>query len=112
MKKKYAMKWIKALRSGEYKQGQPGKMQDDEGGYCCLGVLREICRSSGGPQILTNSEASLVGMRSLLGVMPGITLTELNDGAYVTRHRTPSGQPERFTFEEIADIIEQEWPNL
>lgn len=33
-------KWIKALRSGEYEQGQRFLCLD--GAYCCLGVLREI----------------------------------------------------------------------
>ena len=31
-------RWINALRSGKYKQGQ-GSLLDEAGGYCCLGVL-------------------------------------------------------------------------
>ncbi len=39
MKKNIATKWVKALRSGEYKQGY-GCLHDNETkGYCCLGVL-------------------------------------------------------------------------
>jgi hypothetical protein len=34
-------KWLVALRSGEYKQGQ-NQLFDGEK-YCCLGVLAEIC---------------------------------------------------------------------
>lgn len=32
--------WLKALRSGEYKQGQTALRRGDE--YCCLGVLCEV----------------------------------------------------------------------
>ncbi len=39
MKKNIATKWVKALRSGEYKQGY-GRLHDiGSKGYCCLGVL-------------------------------------------------------------------------
>jgi len=38
MPKAVKERWLKALRSGEYKQGQ-GMLRDAEGGYCCLGVL-------------------------------------------------------------------------
>jgi len=30
-------KWLKALESGEYKQGK-GQLCDEDGGHCCLGV--------------------------------------------------------------------------
>lgn len=33
--------WIKALKSGDYPQGQGHLCGDD--GYCCLGVLEECC---------------------------------------------------------------------
>lgn len=33
-------KWIKALRSGEYKQCKKGLRVED--GYCCLGVLTDL----------------------------------------------------------------------
>src|SRR6185295_18826871 len=44
MNKEIKEKWIKALRSGEYKQGR-GRMDREEGGehyFCCLGVLCDI----------------------------------------------------------------------
>ena len=34
-------KWCAALRSGEYQKGV-GRLQDDKGNYCCLGVLQMI----------------------------------------------------------------------
>ena len=45
MKKSKAMKWVKALRSGKYKQATGFlKVKEDSGdcSYCCLGVLGEI----------------------------------------------------------------------
>lgn len=41
MPKKYLNKWLKALRSGEYKQTKEGFLHDPgTGGFCCLGVLQ------------------------------------------------------------------------
>lgn len=46
MKKEVAEKWVKALRSGEFKQTRKVLSQDDHDGagpsFCCLGVLCEI----------------------------------------------------------------------
>lgn len=33
--------WVKALRSGKYKQGR-GLLRNDNDGYCCLGVLCDL----------------------------------------------------------------------
>lgn len=38
---KMKAKWLKALRSGEYKQGRE-LLKTKDGKYCCLGVLAEI----------------------------------------------------------------------
>ncbi len=40
MKPEVKEAWVKALRSGEYKQTK-GFLKDDEG-YCCLGVLCDV----------------------------------------------------------------------
>lgn len=40
MDKKLKVKWVKALRSGRYKQTTHEMKNAD--GYCCLGVLRQI----------------------------------------------------------------------
>jgi hypothetical protein len=45
MKKSVMKKWVKALRSGEYKQTK-GDLQDSKG-YCCLGVLCDIAQKEG-----------------------------------------------------------------
>lgn len=40
MNKKWKAKWVKALRSGDYKQGAGWLWR--RGRFCCLGVLRDI----------------------------------------------------------------------
>jgi len=41
MNKRIKTKWIKALRSGKYKQGT-GRLKTNDGGFCCLGVLSDL----------------------------------------------------------------------
>ncbi len=43
--KEFATKWLEALRSGEYKQGQEVlcSFTKEEVTYCCLGVAGHIC---------------------------------------------------------------------
>jgi hypothetical protein len=45
MKENIKKAWVKALRSGEYKQGKNFLCMTDEGvdRYCCLGVLADEC---------------------------------------------------------------------
>jgi hypothetical protein len=49
MKKDIAKKWVKALRSGKYKQGE-GFLKEynkkNQARYCCLGVLCELYNES------------------------------------------------------------------
>ena len=40
MPKKLLNKWLKALRSGKYKQGKD--TLENEGKFCCLGVLQKV----------------------------------------------------------------------
>lgn len=118
MDKKLAMKWVKALRSGKYKQGQVGRLKS-ESGYCCLGVLCEIegMKSAqdvaggyyyyGQNQTHTHAYPDGKSLRHGLGMITNsIFLSQLNDAGIP---EFPGG---RFTFEEIADIIEQEWRSL
>lgn len=49
MKKRLKRLWLKALRSGKYKQQQSALRVVEDGsvlGYCCLGVLCEVYRHS------------------------------------------------------------------
>lgn len=39
-----ALKWIEALKSGEYKQTQGRLANMDKTSFCCLGVAAEVCQ--------------------------------------------------------------------
>lgn len=48
MNKRDKVKWLKALRSGKFKQGNgslKGRNYDGDQVFCCLGVLKEVCPS-------------------------------------------------------------------
>lgn len=100
--------WLKALRSGEYKQGQ--YVLQDSAGFCCLGVA---CK------VVIPADQLMMEQDRLHGVLPvhqlgapswlhkvnghfastaGMHLDSLNDGG---TPRLP-----RFTFDEIADVLE------
>lgn len=117
MKTKYKRKWIKALRSGKYKQGTDYLKRGDE--FCCLGVLCDLVKDElgadweiqriyhsdfvgeflGCDNELPDDVAELVGLsdvvgsyRALFGNKPR-SLAQDND----------SGK----TFKQIANIIER-----
>jgi hypothetical protein len=46
MNKDIKQKWIKALRSGEYTQGN-GRLKNKDNQYCCLGVLCDLALKEG-----------------------------------------------------------------
>jgi hypothetical protein len=41
--KAFKNKWLKALRSGEYKQGDGKLWNKKDNTYCCLGVAGKLC---------------------------------------------------------------------
>ena len=109
MKKSIANKWIKALRSGKYKQTTSVLRNLD--GFCCLGVLCDISergkwkRAKGGKvfvfndwydKTMPNEVIEWAGMNNGFGLLPDTSLTDLND------HEGKS-------FDEIADVIEKNW---
>lgn len=66
MNKRTMQKWVKALRSGKYKQGSGTlckRFRDEFGNitkieYCCLGVLNEVCNLGTAPNYSYLSEGS------------------------------------------------------
>ena len=93
MIKEYKEKWLKALRSGEFEQGT--EWLENDGKYCCLGVIRKIIDSNSGlsaydEEFLHPDHEKICG----LNYAQQIELAKMND----------SGK----TFEEIADYIEKE----
>lgn len=94
MKPEIKEKWVKALRSGEYKQGRRSlrtKLPDGSCQHCCLGVLMEI-EFGGFPPVRDPYTAIGDLVRDTIPA-PVSTLIEMNDD-------------ERKSFKQIADYIE------
>lgn len=105
MKPELKTKWIRALRSGKYKQGR-GRLRTQKSSMCCLGVLCDITDPKGwnrtgrtwsyGPAdtMITRS------MMDQLGIDGGVCsrLACMNDGDKEERVK-------RHSFAQIADWI-------
>jgi hypothetical protein len=109
MKEDVKDKWVAALRSGNYKQTR-GALKKD-GGHCCLGVLCEVLGHiaewngykysyNGSKSVLETYIQEEAGMKTPLGSWADNkrSLIELNDDGK--------------SFDEIADIIEENWRSL
>jgi len=103
-------KWVKALRSGKYKQTR-GRLRTKNGArHCCLGVLCELMGRSdwaGDPQTLPADELEKAGIPLVVGT----ALARMNDGfdpadgEFITEE---GDEPVReHSFSEIADHIEK-----
>lgn len=122
MKKKIAVKWAEALRSGKYKQGRRALKRKSKGGvvrHCCLGVLCELYQQEHKTKLKVKTEAGCEelpgeiftfdgndaglpekvmrwsGVRDDLGAIEGCSLSEENDDGR--------------SFKQIAKIIEESW---
>jgi hypothetical protein len=87
-------KWVDALRSGNYKQGKQ-YLKDDQGRYCCLGVL---CDSMG--ETFGEKDANTQHLYAVFN-------TDLIPSVYpecVNMNDTKG-----CSFSEIADFIEAEY---
>ena len=76
MKTEVKKKWLKALRSGKYKQGR--KQLQDNAGYCCLGVLACIADPHGTTwEAADGSFGYYKNQRALVGHIPNNAITDL-----------------------------------
>lgn len=111
MKKHVMQKWVKALRSGKFKQTKD-LLQRQSNSYCCLGVLCKIAPKSINVELddkgklegdsLSDQESvkAWSGLKSVNGKISihDSCLAELNDCGY--------------SFKKIADVIEKNWKKL
>lgn len=107
MDAKLKAKWVRALRSGKYRQARK-ILRAEDGSLCCLGVLCKVAKlriAVDGSGVYEG--AAFVGYRpiyELVGGDDGSDARELsmrNDGH---RSYTTGGEP--WSFEQIADYIE------
>lgn len=124
MNEEWKNKWVKALRSGEYKrttgtlrsQKLNGK-GEEYCAYCCLGVLTDVVLKETGrsdawddlyykyKSVLSDDIMKITGVNNCSGEFVncrGVTksLADLNDGGFETKG---------LSFNKIADIIENNW---
>lgn len=116
--------WIKALRSGEYKQGIGQlhyRTKNGSSQFCCLGVLCDLAKQAGIVQEFGSSEDTTgVSVSYEIGAAPsGWRKTTYLPQAVVTWAGLPCKNPEvgavslagrnddGETFEEIANAIER-----
>ncbi len=114
MLNKNARKWVKALKSGKYKQGRNKLKVGDK--FCCLGVACDLYAKEypsakwkrshfqGQNQFLPDSVRNWLGLRDGGGRMPFrlYSLTDLNDGI---KADGDSEGVKRHSFKEIAKFI-------
>lgn len=125
MKKEYADKWIEALRSGKYEQGQ-GTLRTKDDKFCCLGVLCDLIEPERWTFDLktrewSNGEVSddLPSPRPSTATLPTDIVAEV--GIRTSSGKFTKGGVESTlwwqndsgrTFDEISNIIEQHWETL
>jgi len=130
MEKKTAMKWVKALRSGKFKQ-KAGTLvsveENHEGetekilGYCCLGVLGEVCGMDKGDLIGVDFlDAGIGGLKSGIGsfqtgegeeVYKGIALRDRTNKVRRFSNLADANDA-GVSFRRIATWIEKNYKNL
>lgn len=107
MKKRDRDAWVKALRSGEYKQTQR-RLCDGEG-FCCLGVAYDVLvdgywvKIPGGWGIQVDPSDSF----AIWGVLPAWVLNQVGLSRYEVDNLVNLNDDMRMTFEEIAEWIEE-----
>jgi hypothetical protein len=122
VKKDVKEKWVKALRSGEYKQGMGTLKREDK--YCCLGVLCDLHAKETGKtwyqqhsyaftrkivsrKIVSLYEGAVTEVPNSVAEWAGFSeLDPKMDPKIGLRHATQLND-NGYSFEQIADLIEE-----
>jgi len=117
MKKTVMKRWVKALRSGKYKQSKRKLKRTSKGKdlYCCLGVLCDISKQGEWENNKYKTSDSLE--RDVLppAIMDWAGITEPNgnfSADIVIDKFLTDYNDDGCTFEQIANIIEKNWKQL
>lgn len=121
LKEEFKQKWIAALRSGEY--AQCTEHLELDGGYCCLGVALKVQYPEADPEtdpaFVAPDEVPRMddvsewweSLPSKYANNPTVKLDYQDDEGGI-RHRwihlSELNDEEGYTFEQIADIIEEQ----
>lgn len=122
MNKRIKNKWIKALRSGKYKQATGALKKVDEKGketYCCLGVLCDVIDSKGWTKTMGDRQGFL--RRDNTGLLPKKVLRliklktdSVDEGNMRVNYKKQSctltslNDIKHLSFKKIASIIEEQ----
>lgn len=115
MNKRLKTRWVKALRSGKYAQGNGDLRTESRHGdvtYCCLGVLGALCKI---PLESLNDEGTLddVGRNDLLGPWSTESQSELSfdkkvKATHTTLQRKLAAMNDQgWSFKRISNWIEK-----
>jgi hypothetical protein len=100
-KKQVRKAWVKALRSGEYKQ-TIGRLRD-KSGFCCLGVLCDLAVKNG---VMKSYLRKAAGLPQI--VQDWIGLNSYTGDYFGGDACLASDNDDGKSFQEIASIIESE----
>lgn len=109
MKQDVKAKWIDALRSGTYKQGQYALWNDSSNEYCCLGVLVNLLYPEGWkPRVKAAGTVDFdyKGNHCGGGYIPLVLAQELEMNGASISELVNMNDTKRSSFAEIADWIE------
>lgn len=105
MKKAWKAKWVKALRSGKYKQAR-GQLRreyaDGQYAYCCLGALCDIASGT-----KWRRGEAVVSKVSNVDVLSGMTLDKFGLSYPEQGTLTKMNDLDRASFKKIATYIEK-----
>lgn len=102
-------KWIKALRSGRYKQGQETLYNKVDKTYCCLGVYARVNKMKGHRNMgRFVDEDEPEGPVHIYGSFRSLSSKEFPDIYELIDLNDVEGK----TFEEIADYIEDYFKDI
>lgn len=104
MNKEIKLKWIEALRSGNYKQGR-GQLRNHRNEYCCLGVLCDIhAQETGRKWSKNNYDGEYSKLNTEVAIWAG-----LEDANPIIAHNIRcigANDVHEYSFLDIANMIE------
>jgi len=111
MKREIATQWVKALRSGDYKQGT-GVLRSSDNRFCCLGVLCEVLREELNLEVTKipsdyNHAYEYEGSQiALPRKVRDYVRMRSSDGDYDDRNSLAKLNDKGMSFSDLADVIE------